>query len=349
MNLTAQDEIAVYTEGVRQALVGLPGTVRDELLEDLPEHLAEVLAESGGPLHERLGPPDVYAAELSASAGVTAGPRPRLEQSRVAAAAARHRARIRGLVHSADLRVGPVLGYPRASDFLTLLRPAWWVLRGYLAAMAVAFMLHNSDTPLGLVPRAGGDDFTAVLLLALGILGSIWLGRRGGPVRAWPRRLLRLGTAALVLFAVVGFFEVDSATQRDTYDQVSYVDGGSRFDGIRDVFVYDGDGRLLEGVRLYDQDGRPIQLGEASCWDADGNWMQVPEATYPYCGARAPYPPDGSRAGRPGTPPAAAPAPRQSGDPASSTSSSTGLSTAPSAAVPSEGASLTPVPSRSGA
>ncbi|WP_433793465.1 HAAS signaling domain-containing protein [Actinoplanes sp. CA-252034] len=77
MNLTAQDEIAVYVEGVREALAGLPAATRDELLEDLPEHLAEVLAEGGGSLYERLGPPAAYAAELSATAGFTASTPPR--------------------------------------------------------------------------------------------------------------------------------------------------------------------------------------------------------------------------------------------------------------------------------
>ncbi|MDI6098399.1 hypothetical protein QLQ12_07260 [Actinoplanes sp. NEAU-A12] len=324
MNLTAQDEIAVYVEGVRQALAGLPAATRDELLEDLPEHLAEVLAEGGGSLYERLGPPDAYAAELSASAGVAAGPQPPGEQSRIAETAARHRARIAGLLHRADARVGPVLGYPRASEFLVLLRPAWWILRGYLAAMTVAFMLHDSSEPLGLLPRIDGDGFAAVILLALGILGSIWLGRRGVPARRWPRRFLRLGTAFLVLFAVVGFFEVDSAAQRDYYDQVSYTDGGSRYDEVRDVFVYDGQGRLLQGVQLYDQNGHPIQLGEASCYDADGNWTQVRSGTYPYCLAQAPFPADGTRAGESAAPSAVPSVPQGSGAPASSTGSSTG-------------------------
>jgi hypothetical protein len=338
MNLTAQDEIAVYVEGVRQALGGLPAEVRDELLEDLPEHLAEVLAEGGGSLHERLGPPDAYAAELSASAGHVAGsPPPRGEQSRVTEAAARHRARISALLHRADVRVGPVLGYPRASEFLGLLRPAWWVLRGYLAAMAVAFMLTGYSESLGLLPRVDGDDFSAILLLALGVLGSIWLGRAGLPARRWPRRFLRFGTAYLVLFAVVGFFEVDSAAQRDHYDEVGYLGGESRYSDVRDVFVYDEQGRLLEGVRLYDQEGRQIDLGEAACYDAEGNWRQVRGAVYPYCATRAPFPADGSSAAervRPSESPAG-------GSPALSTGPSTAPSPSGAPAATSPGPAVT--------
>jgi hypothetical protein len=53
-----EQEIAGYVERVRQALADLPPTVRDELLEDLPEHLAEVAAEDAGAFAERLGPPE---------------------------------------------------------------------------------------------------------------------------------------------------------------------------------------------------------------------------------------------------------------------------------------------------
>lgn len=316
MNLTAQDEIAVYVEGVREALAGLPAATRDELLEDLPEHLAEVLAEGGGSLYERLGPPAAYAAELSASAGFTASAPPEGERSRIAETAARHRARIDRALRGFDERVGPVLGYSRASEFLALLRPAWWVLRGYLAAMAVAFMLHDHGTPLGLLPRVGGDDLAAILLLGLGLLGSIWLGRREQPAGSWSRRLQRLGTGFLVIFAVIGFFEVDSAAQRDYYYNVGYTDERpDPVSNVRDVFVYDAEGRLMVGVQLYDQDGQPIQLGEPSCYDADGNPVPIANPGYPYCPGQAPF---------------------QAGEPSLSTAPSTG----PSASLPS------PSPSR---
>jgi hypothetical protein len=333
VNLTAQDEIAVYVEGVREALAGLPAATRDELLEDLAEHLAEVLAEGGGSLHERLGPPAAYAAELSASAGFTATAGPEGERSRVAATAARHRARIDRALRRADTQFGPMLGYERASEFLTLLRPAWWVLRGYLAAMAVAFLLHDHSTPLGLLPRVGDDDLAAILLLSLGILGSIWLGRRGQPATRWPRRLQRLGTGFLVIFAVIGFFEVDSAAQRDYYYQVGYTDPvPNPYYNVRDVFVYDGQGRLLEGVQLYDQDGQPIQLGEAACYDENGYDTPIRNPGYPYCPGQAPFRSDASAS------------PQPSGSPSLSTAPSTGSSGAVAETPPATPAS--PVPSR---
>ncbi|MEE3919703.1 hypothetical protein V2I01_19575 [Micromonospora sp. BRA006-A] len=44
MTVTGQ-EITDYVDRVRAALADLPPAVRDELTEDLPEHLAEVAAE----------------------------------------------------------------------------------------------------------------------------------------------------------------------------------------------------------------------------------------------------------------------------------------------------------------
>ena len=53
MTTTVQDEINLYVFAVRAALGDLPESLRDELLEDLPEHLAEVLADGEGSLQLR--------------------------------------------------------------------------------------------------------------------------------------------------------------------------------------------------------------------------------------------------------------------------------------------------------
>jgi uncharacterized membrane protein len=63
-------EVDYYYERVAAALADLPQEARDELLEDLPAHFAEVVAEQGGPLVDRLGPPAAYAAEQRAAAGL---------------------------------------------------------------------------------------------------------------------------------------------------------------------------------------------------------------------------------------------------------------------------------------
>ncbi|MGH3101424.1 MAG: HAAS signaling domain-containing protein, partial [Thermoleophilia bacterium] len=64
MNDTIAGEVASYATAVRAACADLPGPDRELLLEDLEDHLQEVAAEAGGPLEERLGRPEAYAAEL---------------------------------------------------------------------------------------------------------------------------------------------------------------------------------------------------------------------------------------------------------------------------------------------
>jgi hypothetical protein len=289
VSTTAQDEIARYVEAVRAALADLPEATRDELLEDLPEHLAEVKADSAGSLTDRLGTPEAYASELRTTAGFVGGfpdPPPRPDRW------AEFRDPALRQLHQLDIKVGPLFGYARASEFLVLLRPAWWVLRGYLAAMVVAWALDDSGQPHGLLPRIGGSEVVAGLLLLGGVLGSIWLGRRSSRgLKEWPRYALYAGSVVLVLVAIGGFLNADSDARGANYSDVNYGGGGDPHSGVQDVFVYDQNGRLVPGARLFDQDGQPIRLGIPSCYsDVDGDSTDAPRNQgYPYCPSSAPF------------------------------------------------------------
>ncbi|MEE6305948.1 hypothetical protein V1634_03760 [Plantactinospora veratri] len=288
MTVTEQ-EIARYVGQVREALADLPPPVRDELLEDLPEHLTEVAAEAEGSLYERLGPPEAYAMELRTAAGVTPPANTVNLDQRIGAAVRKSRERIRAV----DGRLGPVVGYPRLSDFLRLLRPGWWILRGYLAAMLITVLL--TGTSFGLLPRLGGSGLAALLLLAATVTGSIWLGRRTERLGPRPRMVLNFGAVFLVLFGLAGFAELDSRAGGGgnpvPYEQV-YTD---QYSGVQDVYVYDGEGRLLEGVRLFDQNGEPIRLGHPWCAEARERIVPGPDYVdpmrqpYPYCPQGAPF------------------------------------------------------------
>jgi uncharacterized membrane protein len=59
-----------YAEAVGRCLDDLPMATAAELLEGLGEHLAEMGADDFGSLVDLLGPPESYAAELRASAGL---------------------------------------------------------------------------------------------------------------------------------------------------------------------------------------------------------------------------------------------------------------------------------------
>jgi hypothetical protein len=280
--VNATDEITGYIDAVRAALADLPDGVRAELTDDLAEHLGEVLADGDGTLEDRLGTPQAYAAELRAAAGVVGGfPDPPAPDRW-----ARLRQTVRTNLAAADVRVGPLLGYPTAGEFLRLLRPAWWVLRGYLAAMVLAAVLDDSGQPTGLLPRIGGSEAVAVLLLAACILGSVWLGRRPAPRAPLPRYALHAATVVLILVAVGGFANADSSSRGSAYEDVRY---DNPYGGIQDVFVYDAQGRLLTGVRLFDQDGAPIRLGNGWCEGGRFEEGGMGAGTYPRCPENAPY------------------------------------------------------------
>jgi hypothetical protein len=280
---TAQDEINLYVFAVRAALVDLPESLREELLEDLPEHLAEVLADGGGTLVERLGSPEAYAADLRASVGFVGGfPDPPTRRHQFYEV--RDQAMLR--LGQADRKLGPLLGYPKVSEFLVLLRPAWWVLRGYLAAMVLAWMLDDSGQPIGLLPRIGGSEAVALLLLGLCVVASIWLGRRSLRLTRWPRLALYAGSVILVLVALGGFSSADSSSRDSGYTDVNY---DNPYGNVEDLFVYDEQGRLVTNARIVDQNGTPLRMGNQYCYDDAGTYEEVDTLTYPYCPERAPW------------------------------------------------------------
>ncbi|MFV2019788.1 HAAS signaling domain-containing protein [Micromonospora sp. LOL_023] len=260
MNATTQMEISRYVEQVRAALADLPAPVRDELLEDLPEHLAEVLAEGDGTLVDRLGEPTEYAAELRSSAALDPPAPPGIGR-RVSAAWQRTRARLDRVDH----RVGPVLGHRTTSEFLQSLRPAWWVLRGYLATALFAYLA--SGELVGPLPAPGGSVPAGLLVLTVLTIGSVWLGRRGPRLSRWPRRVTTMASALVVLWSATFVlfylpaaedpFVVTESNVGAVYLSPPLPSPASP----QDVYVYDSQGQLVEGARLFDENGEPILLG----------------------------------------------------------------------------------------
>ncbi|OJF14690.1 HAAS signaling domain-containing protein [Couchioplanes caeruleus] len=293
MKPTAQDEITAYVYAVRAALGDLPEAQRDELLEDLTEHLTEVMADGEGSLTDRLGSPEAYAADLRGAAPFVGGfPDPPSSRPRVIAGLRDQvtpalRDHVLPTLRKADARFGKAVGYERVSDFLRLLRPAWWVLRGYLVAMVVADILDNTGRPLGLLPRIGDSEIVALILLALAVLGSIWFGRRAARLPQWSRLSMYGATVVLIMIGLAGFLDVDSSTRNSYYSDVNY---DNPYSGVQDVFVYDEQGRLVTNARLFDQNGQPIHLGDPYCYDESTETGEEKEGgVYPYCASGAPF------------------------------------------------------------
>lgn len=236
-----------YAAQVRQALADLPPAIFEELLEDLDEHLAEVAAESGGDLGSTLGAPQAYARELRRAAGLPPGPELAND--------------------SAPAWVRAKVDHMLASDpgqatlaFLPELRPAWWVLRAWLAVVALSFVTGIGSVllPFGLL--------LSVPVLAAAIVLSVRLGRwaQARPVVDPRQRLLTVaGNATLALVALFVLVGVGQSGTGNSYAGPGYVDPQptlARADGtpITNLYPYSTDGQPLSGVLLYDQDGRSV-------------------------------------------------------------------------------------------
>jgi hypothetical protein len=260
VNTTVDGDVARYAAAVRAAFADLPAPDREALLEDIEDHLVEVAAEPGGPLAERLGPPEAYAAELRAWAGL---PAPGARRRRRGLGASRPCRRL-------ERRWRAALAHPAGravAEFLPQLRPAWWVLRGYLAvqlaSLGLSFLfVHDVTLP---VPTMLGSQALGLLAVAAAVVGSVALGRRGAATRRG-RRLTIAANAALGLFALVllGGMGAVRVTDGPSYGQYavseSYPEPGLRNNGreVSNIFPFDAKGRPLAGVDLYDQDGVPL-------------------------------------------------------------------------------------------
>ena len=331
MTVTGQ-EITEYVDRVRAALADLPPTLRDELTEDLPEHLAEVAAEGDGTLVDRLGAPEAYALELRTAAGAEPGGRP-ARLRRLASARDRAATQLRLL----DRQLGPLVGHSRVADFVRSLRPAWWLVRAWLAALLIGAMTDSGRS--GLLPRFEGSTAGGLVLLGVAVVASLWLGRRSDGFTGWPRRLHLVGTAVLVIFSMSVLVDVHRNASTDLATAYREASVGSRLDRVEDVFVYDQQGRLIRDVQLFDQNGVPIRLGFPNCMDASGA-VPAPRNAYPYCPELAPF-------GPPAVAPAPAAPPTATGTPAPPTAPGTPAPTA--SATPGSTATALPTASATGA
>ena len=242
-------EVLRYAAGVRAELADLTPAQRDDLLEDLEDHLSEVAAELDEPLQSRLGPPEVYAAELRASAGIApAMPQPRDATSRM-----------RQFWDSSVVR--------SVRGFLVELQPAWWVLRGLLLAIVLAAIFG---------PFAGFVFGIAAVVVSV-LLGRRTRGRRG----PWALSIL-VNVIAVIALLASGFAASGGGSYtvvEEPYGSIGPAPGSlAHEDGtpITNIFPYDAQGQPLSGVRLYDQNGRPIT--NVSNYGEDG---EVIDRTYP--------------------------------------------------------------------
>ncbi len=245
---TRQDEVAKYAAAVRAELFDLPAAEREALLEDLEDHLAEVVAESGVPLGSRLGDPATYAAELRAAYG--AGKRSTAQRFR----------RIRLLRDSATHRILGSQTYRAVREYVPELQPAWWVVRGYLAVLALAVLLRG-DQDIHPIPNpftSGG--VVEIIAMGAAVFVSVKIGRWTKREESGASWKLRAGN---LIVAVPGLIALGSMSTlpgwAGTYSPTGTPDAYAAAP-TTNIYPYTSDGKPLQGVLLYDQDGRPLTV-----------------------------------------------------------------------------------------
>jgi hypothetical protein len=338
--MSASTDIAAYAAQVRAALADLPEQQRVELLEDLEDHLAEVVADAGPPLEARLGPPADYARDLRLAALAPA-----------TASTGRLQDALDGL--RADVRrLWELEAAREVRAFLSELRPAWWVLRAWLLVAAAGLLLGGGPLLLPLGPVLG------LPLLVTAVVLSVRLGRRAAthPTGSGTRVSYAANTALALLAVaiVVGVQQRDQGVvYAGPYDPYGYP-GDSRplahEDGtpITNLYPYSSDGEPLSGVLLYDQDGRAVdnlatttQEGEEVRPLVVPGEPPAPSNSYPQRQDVLRYDEFGGLA--PPTPrplPSGSPSPSPSGSPSGSPSASP--STQPATAAPDPAAASAP-------
>jgi hypothetical protein len=251
-----------FLAAVEAELSDLPAEDRSALLEDLALHLEALAAEDDDrPLDVRIGAPAVYAADLRAAAGLPA--RPGAENSSPSGFSERL------------ARMRTVRAVRESLRLASELRPAWWVLRGYLAVLVPCQLISDwvRNFP---VPAPLGSQTLGLLLVVAAVIGSVFLGRRRLPRAAG---LLVAATGVLLVLVSIGIARDARHDLIGRINAAAWAPGPevpseehpllSRYGPVTDVYPYAADGTPLDGVLLYDQDGRPLKVGMQEWW-ADG-------------------------------------------------------------------------------
>ena len=257
---TTTREAEGYLAEVRAHLMDLGEDERAELLEDLAQHLDDVTSDLGNAdseLRVLLGDPANYAAELRAAAGLppNTGSPPEVRAASI----------IR--------KTAALWDHPRSLAVRKIgkeLAPAWWVLRALLAVGLVVASSEDRWRHIP-IPQIYGSRLLGLFVIGVTVAVSVAAGRAG--YRGWRRGTLlgdvvvAVGTFLLVLQALtMGYLGAGLQPESVVYMDTPPSALESPYGVVTNIFPYDAQGRPLEGVLLYDQDGRPLRVARQEWW-----------------------------------------------------------------------------------
>jgi hypothetical protein len=239
MSVTLSPEKATYLARVAEGLHDLADEEREEMLQDLEAHLAELEDEE---IDRVLGTPEEFVEEFRISAGLDSPP---------ATAAPGRVQRWRAALDQRSVWLSDLIDWPA-------IRPTWVWIRGWLVVCAWSLLIEYEGFERFPIPSIGMSASVGLAIVILATWLSLWLDKEHRGPRA-------IGS---VVFSVVGAFALLGLllNPMPTYSQlahdlgqVTYVEQLTAPDGnaISNVYAFDMDGNPVE-VLLVDQDGRPL-------------------------------------------------------------------------------------------
>ena len=273
IRIDVRPEVERFVAAVRGHFADLSEDEREELLGGLEADLSDLVADRGV---GALGDPAAYAEELRSAAGF--GPVVR----------ARSRGNLLSRVVTFARETGEAAAdfvrRPRVAPWwqvLVTMRPAWWLVRGWVAAVIISVAMPGWES-WGLPWMPGVGDFLGWVIFLSCLVGSTLVGVG----RLWPGapQGAERGKAAAVVLVLANTFAVVMlpvamgylGTARSEYaSQLSttWVEpkfATNRGQALCNVSAYDAAGNPLSGVQLFDQDGRPLELG---CYDRAAHYV----------------------------------------------------------------------------
>lgn len=242
MNITLSPAKAHYIEQVSAGLADLSEEERDEVIQDLGTHLAELPDDE---VVSVLGAPAEFVTEFRASAGLD-------KPGRLHGLVSRSRARLE--IWSA--RLSRITRWPQWRHLWVWSR-GWLVLSVFLAMGGGVAFYHFP------IPAVGGRTSTGLIMVAAATWLSVWLDRQpNGRLRD----MASVAYSALGIYAlsagILGGVALGYPAQFIQFESEGAMDGypmtGHDGVAIENIFAYDRDGNPIE-VILFDQLGRPLR------------------------------------------------------------------------------------------
>lgn len=239
MSITLTSVKAAYLAKVAEGLADLSEEDREEVIQDLEAHLAEL---DDDEVVSNLGEPTVFVAEFRHSAGLTdPGQRPRFVGLR----------RARATIEQKSARFAELIQWDR-------FRPAWIWTRGWFLVTGWGLLYYTESFERFPIPRFGGSSLTGLVLALIATSISVWL-EKGQPTsrRKAASDLFSFVAGVAVLASL--FNPIYASTHQVMDDPALYVDRLTGADGepVANIFAYDLEGNPVE-VLLFDQGGRPL-------------------------------------------------------------------------------------------